>query len=95
MGWAMSRGVGIGSRIGTAAVLAALATGSALSVSAPSTFAAPIPLDPDCAVNPTSLFCETNETNIPTNPDDPRCAQMPLSASCEGGPWDNDDINGQ
>ena len=90
MSWVMLSGVGTG-------ILRAVAAGglvaiSVLSAPAPA-FAVPtFPDDPaDCAIDPTKLSCQTNESNIPTSPDDPRCVQMPLSAGCEGGPWDDYD----
>jgi hypothetical protein len=91
MSWAMLPGGGI--RILTAAVTGGLVAIFVLSASAPA-FAVPAPPDDpvDCAIDPTKLSCQTNESNIPTSPDDPRCVQMPLSAGCEGGPWDDDDF---
>jgi hypothetical protein len=89
MKWAMLRVVG--RRILTTAAIGGLVTITMLSVPA-AAFAVPAPLnDPaDCAIDPTRLSCETNETNVPTSPDDPRCVQSPLSVGCEGGPYDED-----
>ena len=87
MSWAMLPG--IGGRVRTAAAVGGLIAIFALSVPAPA-FAVPAPPnDPaDCAIDPTRLSCQTNESNIPTSPDDPRCNGMPLSVGCEGGPYD-------
>jgi hypothetical protein len=86
----------IGGKIRTAAAVAALITISALSVPAAAFAAPPRPEDPvDCAIDPTRLSCQTNESNLPTSPDDPRCNGSPLSVGCEGGPFDEDPITGQ
>jgi hypothetical protein len=90
---------GIGNRIGTAAVMAALVVVSALSVPAAAFAAAPWPEDPDCAIdagNPGCQFGAPFEApNVPTNPDDPRCVGSPLSVGCEGGPFDEDPITSE
>jgi hypothetical protein len=76
---------GVRNRILTAATIGGLVAISVLTAPAPA-FADPA----DCAIDPTKLSCETNESNIPTSPDDTRCVQMPLAVGCEGGPWDGD-----
>jgi hypothetical protein len=94
MSWAMLPG--IGSRIRAAAAVGGLVAIAALSVPAPAFAALPRPEDPaDCAIDPTRLSCQTNESNVPTSPDDPRCNGMPLSVGCEGGPFDEDPINNE
>jgi hypothetical protein len=87
MSWAALPG--IGNRAWTAAVVGGLIAMLAFSVPGSALALPALPDDPaDCAIDPTRLSCQTNESNIPTSPDDPRCNGMPLSVGCEGGPYD-------